>query len=144
MPKKQGNHDDLHHRHRAYRRKDVAREHVDNLVHHRQVRRLNGLRCGGRADVDSRQDALQQTGNNQPQRHRKDGGRHEVKQGAETEFSHLRDIVHRQNARHDGEQHQRHHDEFQQIKEDDAEGLNVGIDEIGIIAQEDTGDYGQH
>ena len=81
----QGDHDDLHHRHRAHRCEDVAGEHVDNLVHHRQLRCVNDLRRCIKVYVDKRKDAFQKGA----QRHCKEGGRHEVEEGAEPQFAHL-------------------------------------------------------
>ena len=64
--------------------------------------------------------------------------------GAESQFAYLRDVVHRQYARHDGEEHQRNHDELQQVQEDDADGFDVSVDKVSLVSQQHTSDYCQH
>lgn len=134
----QGNHDDLHHGHRANRGDYVVGEHADKLVHHRQIRQLDNLGgCIG-INLDERQEALQKAGDDESQRHREEGRHHEIGQGAEPQMSHLLDVVHREDARHDGEEHQWHHDKLQQVEEDDADGLDVAVDEVGMVGQQDA------
>ena len=53
-------------------------------------------------------------------------------------------VVHRQDAAHDGEQHQGHNAELDQIQENGTERLDVSLSESGVAAKQDTGNYGQH
>ncbi len=88
--------------------------------------------------VDDRQEAPQQTGNHQSQRHCEKGGCHEIEQCPESQLSHFRDVVHRKDARHDGEEHQRCHNKLQQVQEDNAKGFDIRIDKAGLVAKQNT------
>ncbi len=104
---------------------------------------LDTFRRGIQVNMNGWEDAFQQAGNHQPQRHCKEGRHHEIQQGAKPQLAHFLDVVHRKDARHDGEQHQRYYDELQQVKENGAYRLDVRIDEVGLVAQQDTCQHGK-
>ncbi len=141
----QGDDDDLHHVGIAEGQHRVAGEHVNDLVHESELVHLNRfLWC---RQLDEWEVALEEGGHHEAQRHGGDGGEGEVDERPDAELAHLRDVLHRDDARYDGEHHQWHHDKLQQVKEDDAEWSDIAVGNLWYAlhqaAYDDGKDEGQ-
>ena len=72
------------------------------------------------------------------------GGEQVINNGFQAGGANLLHVVHGQDAAHDGEQHQGHNTELDQVQENGTERLDVGLSEAGVAAKQDTGNDGQH
>ena len=68
------------------------------------------------------------------------GGQQIVDNGLDACGADLLDVIHAQDAAHDGEQHQRNHAELDEVQEDRAEGLDVSLGKGCVTAQQNAGD----
>ena len=71
------------------------------------------------------------------------GGAQVEDHGLQADDAYLADITHGDNAAHNGKQHNGHHDEFHQVQEDGAKGLDEVVGEVRLALQQDTGEDGK-
>ncbi len=92
----------------------------------------------------NREGTLEQIAAHQADDHGEGGGTQVEDHGLQADGANLADVAHGDNAAHDGEQDNGHHDEFDQVQEDGAEGLDVVVCEIRAALHQKTGNNGQH
>ena len=121
--------------------KKFEREHIHDSVDER--RRLGGLvgklACGHRvAGAD-----VHEVGEHKPQRNGAGGGGQVEQHGFAADGANLLHVIQRHDASDDGEQHQRYDDHLDEVQEDGAEGLDVGVGDLWRALQRETRQHAQ-
>lgn len=119
----------------------VGRKDVDQCVH--KGGGFGGL-VGKVGGGYHREQTLKQGAADQADGDGEGGGAQIVDHGFDADGAHLPDVAHGDDAAHDGKQHDGYHDEFEQVQEDGAEGLNIVLGKVRMVLEQQTGDDGQH
>ena len=125
----QGNNNDLQHGGVSQRLHGVGGEDVHDHGHDALALRRGVGQIGGIQGVEQA-DARGHVGQDQGQHHGKGGGAHVIDHGLAADGTHLADVLHGNHARGDGKQHNGNDDEFQQVQENIAPGLDVSLGDV--------------
>ena len=133
--------DDLKHIGVHHRIDEVGREDADDGIHKRG--RLGRLiaEVGGR---DDREEFLEDVAADKADGDGERGGAQVVQNGFQADRTDLADVAHRNDAAHDGEQHDGDNDELNEVEENRAERLDVADGKFRVALQEQTCDDGKH
>ena len=128
----QRNDNDLKHGGIHQRRNGIGGEDGNDGVHNALTLRWRIFEAGG-GQWSKQMQSLRSAGQNQSQCNGEGGGAHIVYNGLAAHRADLFDISHGDNTGGNGEQHDGNDDEFQQVQEDGAEGLDVAVGNISTV-----------